>query len=42
MSIMLGFSMNFFIAIENLATVAPSRILWSAVILKEMVSIGSH
>jgi len=37
-----GFSIYFFIAYENLATVAPSRIRWSAVMLNEIESIGSQ
>ena len=37
-----GFSTSSFILCENLATVAPSMIRWSAVMLYDRQSIGSH
>lgn len=41
-SMRFGFSMYCFNLWEKRATLAPSMILWSAVILKVMQSIGSH
>lgn len=41
-SIKFGFSISCFIFVANLATVAPSKILWSAEMLKLIASAGKN